>query len=1089
MGDLAHRIRSIEKGMNVIHIEHAPKSRSTARVLVAPDREGSSLGAFAGRGAGRLRFVARVGRRGCILGVFLLALAVVTCSPALASTLDVNVQTSDATATSVQLHGGSAFLKGVETAWRFEYSTSQGGPWTNVPGGGGAFPPTEAEGSFVSRTVHLTGLTPAKVYYVRFSVENEDGDASAVRSFETVGPPVAMTLATHAFDGEEMRAIGFVNPYGAPASELQTVTVAGGATGGTFKLCFEGQCTGAAGTGTLTDGSNVITALHVSTGSFLEGEEISGAGIPAGTSIVNSTEPDGVITTLELSAAATESRAGDQLATSLAFTPLAESESVSGRNEQGNIEAALDALPNVGKGGVVVFMGAEAGSYTVEFAGSHRGVNLPAMTADPSGLTPSGTVTVTTLEAGAPFDVHYHFEYVDEARFQEDGFAGASTTPEVEGSGPVGEDLPGLQSGQRYHYRLVATSTAPGDPVVEGEEQTLTVPVPGQTEAGTVEAQPSPCPNEALRGGHSAHLPDCRAYEQVTPENKEGAQDVFKYGISAEGSLVGEDGEHFMLHAPGVQWGPSPDARVANYFFTRTPSGWRMTSTRPEGEAGPYSYQPFLFSPDLTQVGLEVEWDTTEASFSPNIEMEAGPPGGPYVTAASIPRGEVVRQATWVAASADGSKLILQTGDHSLLGHATGTVSGDDLYEFSGGQLRQLNVLTGGGAISSCGAKLVDGFEDYEGHQEGSLSSPHAVSADGSRVFFEDNCTHDLYMRANGAETVDLGEYLFLAANAEGSKVLLERHSSAYEALLYEVSTGGVKPLFSAHEPISAGAAGAYPVVSEDLSAIYFMSGERLTPEAPPIVQEGDAKDAGIDLYRYDIVKGQLRFVVQTEKDSGAYFEGRSTSPDGRYYYWISYGAGGVPGGAAETNQVYRYDSLEDVVQCMSCASSFDPRPQSEATFLTTGTTIGPDNVPNLADASSNGDFVFFDTPAALVPEDVDGEAPIEGVNGVYPSIAYSLSSDVYEWRKDGVDGCAHVQGCLALISSGTGGYKNEFLGTTPSGRDVSSRHTNRSCPAMGTRRAMCMTRGSAGGSHRRRRRPWNAKGMRARRPRARRTT
>src|SRR6185312_13768114 len=32
---------------------------------------------------------------------------------------------------------------------------------------------------------------------------------------------------------------------------------------------------------------------------------------------------------------------------------------------------------------------------------------------------------------------------------------------------------------------------------------------------------------------------------------------------------------------------------------------------------------------------------------------------------------------------------------------------------------------------------------------------------------------------------------------------------------------------------------------------------------------------------------------------------------------------------------------------------------------------------------------------------------------------------------------CVHVQGCVALISSGTGGFDNQFLGTTPSGRDV----------------------------------------------------
>ena len=47
------------------------------------------------------------------------------------------------------------------------------------------------------------------------------------------------------------------------------------------------------------------------------------------------------------------------------------------------------------------------------------------------------------------------------------------------------------------------------------------------------------------------------------------------------------------------------------------------------------------------------------------------------------------------------------------------------------------------------------------------------------------------------------------------------------------------------------------------------------------------------------------------------------------------------------------------------------------------------------------------------------------------------MSSDVYEWRKPGIDGCDHVQGCLALITNGRGGFMNIPLGTDASGRDV----------------------------------------------------
>jgi hypothetical protein len=83
---------------------------------------------------------------------------------------------------------------------------------------------------------------------------------------------------------------------------------------------------------------------------------------------------------------------------------------------------------------------------------------------------------------------------------------------------------------------------------------------------------------------------------------------------------------------------------------------------------------------------------------------------------------------------------------------------------------------------------------------------------------------------------------------------------------------------------------------------------------------------------------------------------------------------------------------------------------------------------------------VFFDTPAELVPADIDGQIAPEGsrtTGGVHTSENYSLSSDVYEWRRDGVDGCALLQGCLALITSGHGGFLNILLGSDRTGENV----------------------------------------------------
>jgi hypothetical protein len=380
----------------------------------------------------------------------------------------------------------------------------------------------------------------------------------------------------------------------------------------------------------------------------------------------------------------------------------------------------------------------------------------------------------------------------------------------------------------------------------------------------------------------------------------------------------------------------------------------------------------------------------------------------------------------WVAASEDFSKLILQVEDHKLVQPETTTKSGSDLYEYSGGALRQVNTGTG-----TCGARIVKGNEETGGG--GSGGSPHAVSVDGSRVFFEavpgSDCaepTH-LYVRVNGAETVDLGAYRFAGANSLGTEVLLEKPTGENPGLyLYE--TGSAPRFLSSSGPV----VGTTFVVSEDLNAVYFNTSSE-------------------NIYRYDIPTKTLSFVVHEHYES---VYSPHVSRDGRYYYFDTKVVGGLPGGAVvageseyvhkpeksgSTNQIYRYDSVEHVIECVSCASPFAPEPKLGSYFDGGNASSTNAGTPKLVVASNNGDFAFFQSTAALVPSDVDGEVIPEGVAGLpeHPEDENSVSGDVYEWRKDGIHGCSAVQGCLALITNGRGGYLNELLGTAEEGNDV----------------------------------------------------
>ncbi len=850
---------------------------------------------------------------------------------------------------------------GSETRWRFEYATSAAGPWQDVPGaeGEGIVSQAQAEAlpleGYIYPQYNLGGLQPATTYYVRLFAENEAGEGR-----NGLGEPIL--AETRGLASFETSGPPVVSTFAVHALHGESVRLLGTVESHTRTTSAEQTITiGGAPTG----GTFTLT---------FEGR--TSAPIPFDAPAQG---PGGV---------------GNALAT---ITP------------------ELTSNPGVD--------GAAGGPYTI--FNFPRGMNEPPITADASGLTPSGTVTVTVDQAGGEgYDNEYHFEYVSQEQFEkpgaEGGFAQASSTPEVDlGSGTglayAGQDVPGLRPGETYRYRLVATSTLPA--VVDGEAQSLTVPVPsagGESSGGA-------CPNAQSRIGPSASLPDCRAYEQLTPVDKEGAQELFNYGPAAEsGVAVGEDGRHVVAEDPVVDWGSGLTAGQSPYFFSRDPeTGWLMTAAASQPETGVERIVPELYNSDLTEVALAADVYTSPVKGeSKEVEFKVGPPGGPYTLVAAVPRNEVkslVAHEGWAAASQDFSKLILASEDHTLLGHKTGTHSGDDLYEYSDGNLSQANVGIGG-----CGAEIVNGSEQRGKKYVKGASSSHALSADGSRVFFEAipgnvcSAAKHLYVRESGAETVDLGEYRFAGANPQGTMLLLEKSRREGtdvigEFFLYNTEAPGTPP-----QLIFSGAS-ASVVVSEEFKAIYFRIGG--------------------SLYRYDVAGEKLNFLFTV---IGEVEGADSASPDGRFYYF----QGGVPG-VPGAQQVFLYDSAENVVECVSCASPYDSEPRLGAYLPANDGDTGQlrlvDGYPNKTFFSANGEYAFFDTPAALVPADVDGEVAPEpsAENSENQSAEISVSSDVYEWRRDGVHGCARLQGCLALITNGRGGYLNLLLGTTRSGEDV----------------------------------------------------
>jgi hypothetical protein len=151
------------------------------------------------------------------------------------------------------------------------------------------------------------------------------------------------------------------------------------------------------------------------------------------------------------------------------------------------------------------------------------------------------------------------------------------------GSGPfflyTTQHLTGLSPGTTYHFRLVAEN---GVDTTEGADQTFTTAAPEASE----------CPNEALRAEmHSTFLPDCRAYEMVSPPEKNGLGVVTqndKIHVATDG-----DGVTFAtLGGFGDQQGTSFDAE---YLARRTAqpatNGWSTQGINPRARGTTYASQ------------------------------------------------------------------------------------------------------------------------------------------------------------------------------------------------------------------------------------------------------------------------------------------------------------------------------------------------------------------------------------------------------------------------------------------------------------------------------------------------------------------
>ncbi len=601
------------------------------------------------------------------------------------------------------------------------------------------------------------------------------------------------------------------------------------------------------------------------------------------------------------------------------------------------------------------------------------------------------------------------------------------------------------------------------------------------------------CVNEARRVEQgSTYLPDCRAYELITPAEKGATQALTFTKPPDDKAAVAEDGERIALQTPAYLGG-DPGSHGSNIVFSRAASGWEMLSLQAPG-AGETNYSPNIFNAKLTEVGVESSSDPGYGvGRSPAQTFWIGPPGVPYrATVSSTPFHEGEKfggEDHLVGASEDFSHIVLRSRDGTLVKLREGETTdpdAQDLYEWFENHLNLVNVTNEGKLLNECGASL--GF----GQGENLSRENEAVSMDGSKIFFtspDQNAEHEesepgctgreeqilgvppqhparVYMRVDGTETVVVsapekgvtppetysafyqgasrsGERVFFLTKTELTADDLGHNPKDLELYEYNtvtrtltrISRGEPGTPFSTVEGKMASGnygteGGLEVVVSEDGSTVYFAAEGQLTPDAPVPASEE------YNLYRYDAVHKTINYVatIRRPQNQG---EPAYATPDGRFYLFPSTGVAGEPRGKG-IQEMYRYDSESGVVMCVSCGSSVAPsRGDATTPYRLNSIIQTPDQTPRFIPMSGapsgeyDGSYVFFESTARLVPQDTNSTEESSS------EIVSPTGQDVYEWEEEGVGGCTENIGCTHLITSGKDEHISVLLGASADGSNV----------------------------------------------------
>jgi len=578
----------------------------------------------------------------------------------------------------------------------------------------------------------------------------------------------------------------------------------------------------------------------------------------------------------------------------------------------------------------------------------------------------------------------------------------------------------GLAPGTTYHYRLVATN-ATGS--TDGPDQTFTT---------FPSAAAQSCPNAQFRFGYGASLPDCRAYEQVSPVDK-GQQDVTTTVLI--GSVDGNAAAFSTAQPlPGAASGAVTNGNAA----ARGATGWQTSPLDPplDTQTGRNLVATAFIYGATADFGQALV--ATNAALTPGAIAGQGAQNlyvhdtgdGSYQLVATNATVFPQSNPTFAGASSDGNQWFFASRFALASTPAPPAGVSSNLYEWSS---------SGGLALVGI---LPDGTVDPQGSAAAGNASvtiaDHVVSADGSRVYWtQPSGQSPVYLR-EGNQTVVVSHDqsgaaqpgTFWYATPDGSNALitstvpLTANASPAGSDLYSYDAGSGTLTDLTPDSTDAGGAGVIGAFgsSDDGSYVYFLATGALASGA----------SAGNDnIYVWH--NNQTRFIGALASDPTDITGNFSTklglrwrvSPDGQGFGFLFDGAisGPHPQLAQPFDEAYYYSYSDDSLNCASCLPN-GGTPTGPASFAqgSAGGQAFPTGYAGSPLVATSGGQLFFNSPDALLPADI---------NDV---------QDVYEYEGDGSGSCNSSDvngGCLFLISTGHSSQQSVLAGASASGRDV----------------------------------------------------